>query len=134
MHAWTRSFTAVVRKSAPLPCFGASHLYSATRLVWAPPVFNTCVFDLCRVRVLERLSHPLGRSSLQGETKSKRQLVLCLLVCSGASYTSSWKVPSLRLLGSLSQKEFHFSTTADHYHPHHVTIFNILHEVLAYSV
>ena len=39
-------------------CFGASHLYSATTLVLAPPVFNTLVTDLCRVRVLMRLSHP----------------------------------------------------------------------------
>ena len=37
-------------------CFGASHLYSATRLVWAPPVFNTGVCDLCRASV--RLSPP----------------------------------------------------------------------------
>ena len=41
-----------------LSCFGASHFYSATRLLWAPPVFNACVCDLCRVRVLVRLSHP----------------------------------------------------------------------------
>ena len=58
MHAWTLSLTAVVRNSTPLPCFGASHLHSGTKLVRAPPVFNTCVCVLCRVRVLVRLSHP----------------------------------------------------------------------------
>ena len=58
MSAWTRPFTAVDHNSAPLPSFGASHPYSATKLVWAPPVFNTCVCDLCHVRVLVRLSHP----------------------------------------------------------------------------
>ena len=58
MHGWTRSFTAASRNSAPLPCFVASHLCPATKLVWAPPVFNTCVCDLCRVRVLATLNHP----------------------------------------------------------------------------
>ena len=59
------SLTAVVRNSAPLPCvgaplpcLGASHLYSATKQPWSPPVFTACVCDLCRVRVLVRLSHP----------------------------------------------------------------------------
>ena len=42
----------------PLPCLGASHLYSASRLFWSPPVVTACVCDLCRVRVLVRLSHP----------------------------------------------------------------------------
>ena len=54
MHAWTLSFT-VVRTSAPLPCFGASHLYPATRLVSAPPVFTTrvSVTPVSRARALE---------------------------------------------------------------------------------
>ena len=47
MYAWTLSFTSVVRNSAPLLCFGASHLYSATRLVWSPPVFTTRVSETC---------------------------------------------------------------------------------------
>ena len=70
------SLSAVVRNSAPLPCLGDLHPCSATMLrcsatmprclapllryqaVWPPPVFTACVCDLCRVRVLVRLSHP----------------------------------------------------------------------------
>ena len=63
------SLTAVVRNSAPLPGLGAWHPCSATVLrclapllryqaVWSPPIFTACVCDLCRVRVLVRLSHP----------------------------------------------------------------------------
>ena len=106
MHARALPFTAAVRNSSPPPCFGASHLDSATRLVWAPPVFNTCVCDLCRVRAAVSLSHlrpsvvtaPVCRGC-PGPTVV-RQLVLCFF--SGASHTSSWKVSSLRLLDSLS--------------------------------
>ena len=77
-----RSWSAMERNSAPQPCcgcasmygcFGALHPCSANMLrvlrwhavgalyyqaVWSPPLFTACVCDLCRVRVLVRLSHP----------------------------------------------------------------------------
>ena len=41
-------FASVPRTFAPLPSFGASHLYSAARLVWSPPpVFTTRVSVTC---------------------------------------------------------------------------------------
>ena len=45
MYAWTLSFTAVVRNSAPLPCIGASHLRSATKLRCLAPLlrYQACV-------------------------------------------------------------------------------------------
>ena len=42
--------------SATMPrCLAPLLRYQA---VWSPPVFTACVCDLCRVRVLVRLSHP----------------------------------------------------------------------------
>ena len=63
MYAGTLSFAAVVRNPAPLTCFGAPHLCSATMFGWSAPLFVGWVFtsrvcDLCRVRVDVRLSHP----------------------------------------------------------------------------
>ena len=63
MYAGTLSFAAVVRNPAPLPCFGAPHLCSATMFGWSAPLFVGWVFtsrvcDLCRLRVDVRLSHP----------------------------------------------------------------------------
>ena len=43
---------------APLPCCGCSVLLLRSQAVWSPPLFTVCVCDLCRVRVLVRLSHP----------------------------------------------------------------------------
>ena len=63
-HSRARSLTAVVRNSAPLPCCGCASMYRRSALllryhvVWSPPLFTACVCDLCRVRVLVRLSHP----------------------------------------------------------------------------
>ena len=46
----------VLRCSATVPrCLAPLLRYQA---VWSPPVFTACVCDLCRVRVLVRLSHP----------------------------------------------------------------------------
>ena len=125
MHTWTLPFTAVVRNSAPLPCIGAQYLCSATMLGWSAPlllgwsspVFTSRVSDLCRVHVDVRLSHPRpsvvtapvyrgcpcrdGWSSLQGETRSKRQHVLCLLVRRTRCRVVSVEC-SVRLLDSLS--------------------------------
>ena len=50
-------WSAAVHNSAPLPCLGAAPLLRH-QAVWSPPVFTACVCDLCRVRVLVRLSHP----------------------------------------------------------------------------
>ena len=43
---------------APLTCCGCSVLLLRYQAVWSPPLFTACVCDLCRVRVLVRLSHP----------------------------------------------------------------------------
>ena len=53
-----RSLIPVERNSAPLPCCGCSVLLLRYQAVWSPPLFTACVCDLCRVRVLVRLSHP----------------------------------------------------------------------------
>ena len=43
---------------APLTCCGCSVLLLRYQAVWSPPLPTACVCDLCRVRVLVRLSHP----------------------------------------------------------------------------
>ena len=45
---------------APLTCCGCSVLLLRYQAVWSPPLFTACVCvcDLCRVRVLVRLSYP----------------------------------------------------------------------------
>ena len=40
------------------PCCGCSVLLLRYQAVWSPPLLTACVCDLCRVRVLVRLSHP----------------------------------------------------------------------------
>ena len=46
----------MLRCSATMPrCLAPLLRYQA---VWSPPIFTACVCDLCRVRVLVRLSHP----------------------------------------------------------------------------
>ena len=42
---------------APLPCCGCSVLLLRYQAVWSLPLLTACVCDLCRVRVLVRLSH-----------------------------------------------------------------------------
>ena len=50
---------SVLRTLAPLPCCGCSVLLLRYQAVWSPPLLLTaCICDLCRVRVLVRLSHP----------------------------------------------------------------------------
>ena len=48
----------MLRTLAPLPCCGCSVLLLRCQAVWSPPLLTACVCDLCRVRVLVRLSHP----------------------------------------------------------------------------
>ena len=51
-----RCSATMSRCSATMPrCLAPLLRYQA---VWSPPVFTACVCDLCRVRVLVRLSHP----------------------------------------------------------------------------
>ena len=71
------SLTAVVRNSAPLPCFGASHLYSATGLVGRHPcsqlVSVTCVACVCswliHPRPPDRSQHGCTVGVLSGPTR-----------------------------------------------------------------
>ena len=44
--------------SAPLTYCGCSVLLLRYQAVWSPPLLTACICDLCRVRVLVRLSHP----------------------------------------------------------------------------
>ena len=91
VHAWTLSFTAVVGNSAPLPCWGASHLCSAAMLGWSAPLllgwsspmFTFRVCDLCRVRVDVWLSHPLPS-------------VVTAPVCRGCLTGTQWSDPVTR--------------------------------------
>ena len=54
--AWHPCSATMLRCSATMPrCLAPLHGYQA---VWSPPIFTACVCDLCRVRVLVRLSHP----------------------------------------------------------------------------
>ena len=58
LHTCSAAMLRVLRchaAGAPLPCCGCS--YSANQAVWSPPLLTACVCDLCRVRVLVRLSH-----------------------------------------------------------------------------
>ena len=48
--------------AAMLRCLAPLLRYQA---VWSPPIFTACVCDLCRVRVLVRLSHPRPPDSSQ---------------------------------------------------------------------
>ena len=49
-------YVGMLRCSATMPrCLAPLLRYQA---VWSPPVFAACVCDLCRVRMLVRLSHP----------------------------------------------------------------------------
>ena len=48
----------MLRTLAPLTCCGCSVLLLRYQAVWSPPLLTACICDLCRVRVLVRLSHP----------------------------------------------------------------------------
>ena len=91
----------MLRCSATMPrCLAPLLRYQA---VWSPPIFTACVCDLCRVRVLLRLSHPRPPDRSQHGCAPDAQAVwhrsqsansccaelCCVVVSGGASSTSS---------------------------------------------
>ena len=105
----------MLRCSATMPrCLAPLLRYQA---VWSPPIFTACVCDLCRVRVLVRLSHPRPPDRSQhgcpwvscpdppvcsrcpGSCIGRRAPTRAVLRC---VVHVVWIVSSLRLLDSLS--------------------------------
>ena len=152
-HSRARSLTAVVLNSAPWVICRSSQLCSATMLrvrfhvrmlrcsapllrfqtVWSPPLLTACICDLCRVRVLVRLSHPrppdrhqrvyrgcpAGTHPCAPDAQAVRHLsqsansccaeLCCVAVSGGASSTSSCGLSRpYVLLCVLSQRFFFF--------------------------